>query len=110
MGDEGVEAEEGEDEQEEDSSDGDADSEWTRIMYTERIKMFLRQEERLKAAMIGLYNVAWGQCSRRMKDQVEASDGFAEIKKKDMPSHRKRKEHKKRVRVAEYQIDENRKQ
>ena len=63
--------------------DEDALSEWDRLIHTERIKMYLRQEQRLKAAMIGIYNVAWGQCSRRMKDQLEANKKYADIKKND---------------------------
>ena len=35
-------------------------SEWEKLLYTERVKMFLRQEEALKAALIGIYNVVLG--------------------------------------------------
>ena len=42
-------------------------SNWQRFMYTEEVKLYLRKKERLKATLIALYNVVWGQCSRKMK-------------------------------------------
>ena len=52
-------------------------------MYAEKIKMFLRNEERLAATLIALYNVVWGQCSIKMQDRLLAEEKFAKIKKTD---------------------------
>ena len=56
---------------------------WEQVIFTERVKMYLHQEERLKSVMIALYNVTWGQCSRTMKDQLEAHQDFSKIAKAD---------------------------
>ena len=58
-------------------------SEWERLKFTERMRMYLRSEERLNTTMIALYNVAWGQCSQKMQDRLESEASFPEIKKND---------------------------
>ena len=48
------------------NEEGEKDAnEWERLKFTERMRMFLRNEERLETTMIALYNVAWGQCSQK---------------------------------------------
>ena len=56
---------------------------WEKLAYTERVKMFLRQDEAVKGAMIGLYNIVLGQCSPRMKDELESNKKYEAISKND---------------------------
>ena len=72
-----------EEEEEEEKETDESTSEWEKLIFRERIKMYLHQEQRLKSTLIGLYNVTWGQCSRKMKDQLEANEGYAKISKAD---------------------------
>ena len=58
-------------------------NEWEVLLYTERVKMFLRQEEALKGVMISLFNTVLGQCSPRMKDELRSNKKYEEICKND---------------------------
>ena len=50
--------------------------EWTKIKYIEDYKLYIANQERLDATLIALYNVAWGQCSKRMQDRLKAEDNY----------------------------------
>ena len=57
----------------------DITSEWERIRYVEDYKMYLKNKERLTSTLIGLYNITWGQFSRKMQDRLKAEDSFKAI-------------------------------
>ena len=48
-------------------------SEWDRVMYQEEIKMYLKNKERLQSTIVGLYNVIWCQCSKRVQNRCKAN-------------------------------------
>ena len=54
--------------------------EWDKVRYTEKIKLYLLSKERLTVILIALYTVTWGQCSKRMKDQIKVEKDYKEIK------------------------------
>ena len=53
---------------------------WEKIMYVEETKMFLKNKELLEATLAALYNVVWGQCSRKMKDRLMAEKTYEKVK------------------------------
>ena len=58
----------------------EAPSEWEKIIYMEETKMFLKNKERLQVTLVALYNVVWGQCSRKMKDRLMAKKKYEKVK------------------------------
>lgn len=48
-------------------------------IYREEMKAYVAIKERLQAATISPYNIAWAQCSRIMKDKLRAAPTFATI-------------------------------
>ena len=45
-------------------------SKFQETTYNERIKKCIRDERSLKQTIKSIYNIAWGQCSKLMKDKV----------------------------------------
>ena len=41
-------------------------TEWEVIKFTKEYKLYLKNQERLTATLIALFNVVWGQCSRHI--------------------------------------------
>ena len=60
---------------------GSAIDEWSKIKYTEEFKLYLSNQERLESTLIAIFNVAWGQCSRKLQDQIRAEKNFETIEK-----------------------------
>ena len=56
-------------------------SEWDKIKYTENFRPYLKNQERLTSTLIALYNVALGQCSKKLQDRLKAETGFDEVSK-----------------------------
>ena len=54
-------------------------NEWAKIKYVEELKMYLKNQERLTATLVALYNVVWGQCSKKLQDRIKAEDTYARI-------------------------------
>ena len=49
-------------------------------IYREELKAYVARKERLQAATVSLYNIAWAQCSQLMRDKLRAATTFASIK------------------------------
>ena len=52
-------------------------SKFEETIYNERIKQWIRDEASLKATVRSLYNIAWGQCSK--KDKITMMKEFLEV-------------------------------
>mmetsp|Transcript_20113 Transcript_20113/g.28305 ORF Transcript_20113/g.28305 Transcript_20113/m.28305 type:complete len:316 (-) Transcript_20113:13-960(-) len=50
-----------------------------KLIFMERIKKFVSQEESLKAAMSGLYKIVRGQCSKMLLHQLVAWEEFTKV-------------------------------
>ena len=55
-------------------------SEWAKLKYLEEIKLYLKNKERLSSTVVGLFNVVWGQCSRKVQNRCRAHADYPEIK------------------------------
>ena len=48
-------------------------------IYREEIKAYVGKMDRLKHTETALYNIVWGQCSRLMKNKLQADENFEDI-------------------------------
>ena len=48
-------------------------------IYREEIKAYVSKMDRLKHTETALYNIVWGQCSRLMKNKLQADENFEDI-------------------------------
>jgi hypothetical protein len=46
------------------------------MMYTEKVKQFVKRESTLVSNMATIHAVAWGQCSTAMKARLKSLDGY----------------------------------
>ena len=55
---------------------------WEKIKFVEEYKLYLKSQERLTATLIALFNVVWGQCSRRIQERLKAEEDYEEAYQK----------------------------
>ena len=53
--------------------------EWDKILFTESVKMYLKNKERTEATLTSLFGVVWGQCSRLMQNRCRSHKDFKKI-------------------------------
>ena len=71
-------------------------------VYREEVKSYVSKNERLKHTETALYNIAWGQCSRLMKNKLQTNADFEDIEEAhDISSLLKA------IRDISHQIDNN---
>ena len=51
-------------------------------VYSEEIKLWIKDTIRLKASLTALYNVVWGQCKKLMQNKLIAVEHFSDIQLK----------------------------
>ena len=47
-----------------------------KMIYTEKVKQFVKRESTLVSNMATINAVAWGQCSKAMKARLKSLDGY----------------------------------
>jgi len=71
-------------------------------IYQEKVKAYGKTEERLKATTTALYNIAWSQCSKLLRNKLKLSPDFERIEDTTNVSALL-----KEIRGISYQIDPN---
>ena len=51
------------------------------MKYQEELKMYLKNKDRMNSTIVGLYNIIWGQCSKRVQNRCKAHSKYKEITK-----------------------------
>ena len=51
------------------------------MIFTEEIKQYVKNNDRLKSSERAIFDIIWGQCSRLMHTTIKADESYADVKK-----------------------------